>query len=187
MLQPASGSPTVVACYDGVDVATPPPPKLPISTTTNCADALPGLQSNLDLDGNIITMIGIGVDQGLNSEGAADGDYVLAVCSAGSQTQCVDQCLPPTTKNYSFLGNGVPLSDRACATSDELPTGNADAAQYCWELSHGVDIAAGSFTPPTEKETGSATWEQYDGSTCVKVTTSYRGVTYSYYSPTGCK
>lgn len=189
-LQPSTGSPTVVACSDGVDdPAPPPPPKPPISTTTNCADALPGLQTNLDLDGNIITLIGIGVDQGLNQEGAADGDYVLAVCSAGSQTQCVDQCRPPTNKAYacSAAPGEVCLASRACATSDELPTGNADAPQYCWELSHGVDISAGSFTPPTEKETGSATWEQYEGSTCVKVTTSYRGVTYSYYSPTGCR
>ena len=185
----STSSTTVVACSDGINVAEPPlPPKKPISTTTNCADALPGLQSNLDADGNIITLIGIGTDQGLNSEGAADGDYVLAVCSAGSQTQCADQCLPSTGKTYacSAAPGKECLTNRACATSDELPTGNADAPQYCWELSHGVNITAGTFTPPIEKETGNATWEQYDGSTCVKVTTTYRGATYSYYSPTGC-
>lgn len=191
-LEPAANSTsstTVVACSDRVDVvAPPPPPKKPISTTNNCANALPGLQSNLDADGNIITMIGIGIDQGLNNEGTADGDYVLAVCSAGSQTQCTDQCLPKTAKTYacSATPGQECLSNRACATSDELPTGNVDAPKYCWELSHAVNTTSGTFVPPIEKESGSASWEQYHGSTCVKVTTTYRGATYSYYSPTGC-
>ncbi len=194
-LEPAANASqtSVVACYDGVEAdVPPPPPEKPISTTTNCATALPGLQMALDTDPgtNIITLIGIGTDQGLNNQGTTDGDYVLAVCSAGSQVQCVDQCLPPTDKVYAACGavaDEACLAERACATSDELPTGNPDAEQYCWELSHGVDIEAGKFTPPIEKETGSATWEQYEGSTCVKVTTTYRGTTYSYYSPSGCK
>ena len=189
-LEPAgslSGT-AVVACTDGVNVAVPTAPEPPISTTTNCAEALPSLQNSLNNDGNLLAFIGIGTDQGLSGEGATDGDYVLAVCSAGGQTQCVDQCRQPTAATYACTpGTGTQcLSTRACATSGELPTGNADAPKYCWEFSHQVDLQAGTFIPPKEKESGSATWEQYSGSTCVKVTTSYRGKTYSYYSPTGC-
>lgn len=186
-LEPAATPTKVVACYDGVDNAEPP--EQPISTTTNCADALPGLQSSLTTDGNILTFIGIGVDKGLNGQSDADDDYVLAVCSAQGQVECVDKCRTPTAATYTCTAGAgeVCLSERACATSDEKPTGSESAPKYCWEHSHGVNLATGTFTPPAEKESGTASWEQYDGSTCVKVTTTYRGAVYSYYTPTGCK
>lgn len=185
----AASSTTVVACYDGVDETPPPEPELPISTTTNCANALPGLQSSLAADGNILTFIGIGVDKGLNGESDADDDYVLAVCAAQGQVECVDECRTPTSATFTCtagVGEAC-LNDRACATSSEIPTGRETAPKYCWELSHDVDLVNGTFTPPTEKQSGNASWEQYEGSTCVKVTTTYRGVAYSYYTPTGCR
>lgn len=179
---------TVVACYDGREVPTPLPPKTPISTTSNCAAALPALQTALAADGNIITFIGIGTDQGLSGQGTSDKDYALAVCSAGAQVQCVDECRQPTTATYSCTpGAGeLCLAQRACAISAETPTGNTNAPKYCWELSHKVKLATGTFTPVTELESGSAHWEQYKGSTCVKVTTTLRGTVYSYYTPAGC-
>ena len=179
----------IVACYDGVEEVITEVEE-PISTTTNCADALPGLQTSLTGDGNIITFIGIGTDAGLNEQGEADGDYVLAVCSAVGQSQCVDQCKEPTSRSYDPCGEladgEVCLDQRPCATSEEVPTGNPAAPKYCWEFSHQVDTDLGIFVPPKEKESGVAYWEQYSGSTCVKVTTSYRGRTYSYWTPSGC-
>ena len=178
-----------MACYDAVEITVPPPPKEPISTVSNCADALPALQSSLIADGNMTTFIAIGTDEGLSGEGNADGSYQLAICSAADQEQCVDQCPTPTSETYTCgtlpLG-GKCLTDRRCATSDELPTGNPNAPNYCWELSHQVDVGNGTFIPPTELESGSATWEQYAGSICTKVTTTFAGRQYSYWTPAGC-
>jgi hypothetical protein len=197
----------IVACYDGVDDAIPEEKKEPISTSTNCSGVLPGLQTALTNDDNIITFIGIGTDKTID----ADGEYVLAVCSSDSQDQCVDQCRAPTLDSDTSLdfydglcttttGDEVCLTERPCATSQEIPTGNPNARRYCWEFSHQVilqnddsndpnyDPNRTSYTliPPKEKETGVAYWEQYEGSTCVKVTTTYRGNTYSYWTPSGC-
>ena len=178
--------PTVTACYDGYDT---PPVKAPISTTTNCAAALPQLQNALNNDPNMLAVIGIGSDQGLNGQGTTDGSYAVAVCAANGQVECVDQCRNPTAKTYSCSPNSTSeqcLNTRACATSDETPTGNAGAPKYCWELSHSVNLTNGTFVPVTELESGSASWEQYHGSTCIKVTTTLGGKSYTYYSPTGC-
>lgn len=186
VLNPSGTTTTIIACSDGVEIAEPPPPPMPpLSENNRCLEALPALQTSLAAQTDIITFIGIGVD---NTIGDGDGDYVLAVCAAEGQDRCVDECLLPTDKTYPYTNTAeTPLSDRACATSDELPTGNPDAPKYCWELSHDVDLTTGSFRPPTEKQSGYATWEQYEGSTCVKVCTTYRGLPYCYYSPSGCR
>lgn len=181
---------TIVACADGAeDEPPPPPPKVPIATAdTSCGDFLPGLQTSLDDDGNIITFVGIGTDENLINE---DGSEILAVCSAFGQDQCADECKTPTDKIYACDptdSRQVCLNDpsRKCATSDELPTGEATASKYCWEYSHQVDLLTGTFIPPTEKESGYAIWEQYSGSTCIKLTTKYAGKLYSYWTPSGC-
>ncbi|RLA41676.1 MAG: hypothetical protein DRR06_15595 [Gammaproteobacteria bacterium] len=183
-LEPASNKVSVTACWDGENTVVPEPPKEPISSLDGrCDGDLQGIQEALDGGQGELAMVATEDE---------NGEYLPGICAAGGQTRCVNQCIAPTTTTYdcpeTLAAGERCLSDRACATADELVNGTGEPGvdQFCWELSHAVDTDAGTFMPVTAQEKATFSLEGIKGSHCRLVTTSYRGRVYSYYSPSGC-
>jgi hypothetical protein len=191
---------TVTVCSDGIGV--PVADDEPVSTSRDCTvdpDSA-ALQNAIDDNSRYDIVLGIG-------RGADDSDN-LAVCSdtqlgTGVQQECVGEpycpapignasypIVPDRTSNPNCVPNQsgeIPLECRHCEISAVLPAdpGNLETP-YCWELSHSVDLDAGTFKPLRESEKYRFEIDSYEGSKCYKVNTTYKGRSYSYWTPSGC-
>lgn len=183
---------TVTFCTDNLLVEVTEPPPQPIATATTCDGTIAeDFQTAVNANPSLRHVIAVGEDP-------FDGSDNLALCSSDdngnpSQEQCANRCIrpdgfpnhiPPGTDCTPSVDGKIDLDCRVCELASVVP--NDLGVPYCWEFSHQVNELLGTFKPPTVTTPGWVKWEKIEGSACFLFTTTFFGVEYSYWTPSGC-